>query len=102
MSVALDGERVQNSQDTLGSVLDGLVEVGIVKDDVGTLSSELEGDLLEVGLGRLLHDLSTNGGGSGESDLVNVGVGGQGVSDSGSVTAVRWCSGPEGVRGLTQ
>ena len=37
-------------QDTLRSVLDGVVEVRIVEDDVGTLTTELERDLLQVGL----------------------------------------------------
>ena len=45
-----DGKVKLHLQDTLRSVLDGVVEVRIVEDDVGTLTTELERDLLQVGL----------------------------------------------------
>lgn len=49
----------------------GSVEVGVLEDDVGRLSSELEGDGLEVALGGELHDSSTDEGGSGEGNLLD-------------------------------
>jgi hypothetical protein len=66
--------------------LNGLVEVGVLEDDVGGLSSELEGDLLEVGIGGSLHDGASNEGGSSESDLVDVHVGGDSSSGNPSET----------------
>jgi hypothetical protein len=60
-----------SSQDTLTSVCDGIVNVGIVKDDVGTLSTELERDLLQVGLRSLLEDLLSDSGRTGKGDLVD-------------------------------
>jgi len=72
---------------TLSGVLDGLLEIGILEDDVRALATKLKGDLLQVGLGGLLHDESTDVGGTSEGDLVDVWVGGKGVSDSWTVTA---------------
>lgn len=57
---------------------DGVVDVGVLEDDVGRLATELEGDLLQVGGGGGLEDLATDDGGAGESDLVDVHVGGEG------------------------
>ena len=48
---------------------DGLVDVGIVEDNVGRLSSELESDGFQVGSGGSLHDLSSDSGRSREGDL---------------------------------
>lgn len=53
---------------------DGVVNISIVKDDVGALATKLEGNLLQVGIGSSLHDLASDHGGTGESDLVNVHV----------------------------
>jgi hypothetical protein len=64
----------------------GLVQIGIVKDDGGTLASEFEGDLLQVGLGSSLHDLATDEGGTGEGDLVYVHVLRNGSTDSVAVS----------------
>ena len=47
----------------------GLVQIGIVKDDGGTLASEFEGDLLQVGLGGSLHDLTANESATSEGNL---------------------------------
>ena len=44
----------------MGSAVYSLVEVRIVIDDVGTLSAELESDVLEVVLRCCLHDLATD------------------------------------------
>jgi hypothetical protein len=72
-------------EDALRGVLYRLVEVRVVKDDVRALASELERHLFQVRLGRRLHDLSADGGGSGERDLVDAGVGREGVAHGGSV-----------------
>ena len=48
---------------------DGLLHVRIIKDDVGALSTELESDLLQVGLGGSLHDLTANESATSECDL---------------------------------
>lgn len=64
--------------DTEVDPVDGLIDVGVVKDDVGGLATKLEGDLLEVGRGSSLHDGSADDSGASEGDLVNVHVGGEG------------------------
>lgn len=64
--------------DTEVDPVDGLFEIGVSEDDVGTLASELEGDLLQVGASSRLHDLSADNGGTSEGNLVNVHVGGHG------------------------
>jgi hypothetical protein len=51
---------------------DGLLEVGVVEDDVGRLSSELKGDVLEVGFGGGLHDHTSDEGRSREGNLRQV------------------------------
>lgn len=61
---------------------DGLLDIGIVEDDVGGLATKLEGDLLQVGGGSSLHDLATNESRAGESDLVNVHVGRDGSTSN--------------------
>lgn len=86
MSTIRDGRYYYDSQDTLNGVGDGVLEIGIVKDDVGSLTTELESDLLQVGVGGLLENFLADTGGSGESDLVDLGRGGEGVTDRGSVT----------------
>lgn len=58
--------------------VDGVLDVGIVEDDVGRLAAQLERDLLQVGRRRCLHDLSADTRGAGEGDLVDVHVGGDG------------------------
>ena len=60
---------MKNVQDTVRGELDGLVDVGVVEDDVGRLATELKGDVLEVGLRRRFHDLATNEGAASEGDL---------------------------------
>lgn len=74
-------------EDTLVGPLDGLVEVGIVKDDVGRLATELEGDLLEVALGSGLHDHTTDGSAAGEGNLADLGVAGEGITSNGTVAS---------------
>ena len=65
-------------EDTKVGPRDGVVNVGVIEDDVGRLATQLEGDLLEVALGRSLEDDAANASGTGEGDLVNVHVAGDG------------------------
>lgn len=61
-------------EDTHVAPLDGVVNVGVFKDDGGRLAAEFEGDLLEVGLGGGLQEETAGTGGAGEGDLVDLGV----------------------------
>lgn len=56
-------------EESEGGPRNGLLKVGVVENDVGRLSSELESDVLEVGGGGSLHDDTTDEGGSGEGEL---------------------------------
>jgi hypothetical protein len=56
------------------SLLDGEVNVSIVHDDVGGLTTELEGDSLEVMGVRVTHDVVSDFSRSGEGNLVDIGV----------------------------
>ena len=60
-------------EDAVDDALDGLVDRGVVEDDVGGLAAELEGDLL-VGAGDRLGDRPADVGRAGERDLVDVRV----------------------------
>lgn len=91
-----------HSQDTLRGVRDGVLQIGIVEDDVGTLSSELEGNFLanqfprtiasyvvahlEVTVSGLLEDLLPDCGRTGESDLVDLVRRRKRITDGGAVT----------------
>src|SRR4051812_27017253 len=57
---------------------DGLLDVGVVEDNVGRLAAELERDLLQVGRRGGLHDRAADESGAGEGDLVDVHVRGEG------------------------
>lgn len=63
-------------EDTEVSPRDGVVDIGIVEDNVGGLATQLKGDLLQVTLGSSLEDHTADKGGASESDLVNVHVAG--------------------------
>lgn len=65
-------------EDTEVGPRDGVVNIGIFEDNVGGLATQLEGNLLEVALGSGLEDGTADGGGTGEGDLVNVHVAGDG------------------------
>jgi hypothetical protein len=78
---------------------DGVLNVGVVEDNVGGLASELEGNLLQVGAGSSLHDGSADKGGTSKRNLVDVHVRGDGstgvlaetrddVDDSGRETSL--------------
>jgi len=75
-----------NLQDTLTGVCDGVVNIGIIEDDVGTLSTELERDLLQVTVCGLFKNLLSDSGRTSEGDLVDSGGGGKGLSDGRTVT----------------
>jgi hypothetical protein len=51
-----------------------LVQIGVIEDDVGTLASEFESDVLQVALCCSLHDLPSDEGATSEGDLVDLGV----------------------------
>lgn len=55
---------------------DGVVDIGVIEDNVGRLTTQLEGDLLQVGLGGSLQDGAANQGRTSESNLVNIHVAG--------------------------
>ena len=61
---------------------DGVVDVGVLEDDVGRLAAEFEGDLLQVGAGGGLEDGAASDGRASEGDLVNVHVRGDGGTSS--------------------
>lgn len=65
-------------EDTEVRPRDGVVDVSVLEDDVGGLAAQFEGDLLEVALGSGLEDGTADGGGTGERNLVNVHVAGDG------------------------
>lgn len=64
--------------DTEVDPVNGLLDIGIVEDNVGGLATKLEGNLLQVGLGGSLHDLAADNGRASEGNLVDVHVGGDG------------------------
>lgn len=74
-------------EETESSPLDGLVEIGVLADDVGRLASQFEGDLLQVGLGSGLHNGSANEGGTSEGNLLDVHVRCNGGASDLAVTA---------------
>ena len=65
--------------------VDGLIEVRVVEDDGRTLSTELEGNVLEVALGGGLHDLPADEGRASEGNLFDTRVLGDGLADGRSV-----------------
>ena len=58
--------------------VDGLLDIGVVEHDIRRLTAELESNLLQVGGGGGLHDGTTNERGTGEGDLVNIHMRGDG------------------------
>lgn len=73
-------------EDTEVGPRDGVVNVSIVKDNVGRLATQLKGDLLQVTLGSGLQDGTANEGRASEGNLVNVHVGGDGSTSSATET----------------
>jgi len=64
--------------DTKVDPVDSLIDVGIGKNNVRALATELEGNLLQVGASSRLHDLATDNSGTSEGNLVNAHVSGHG------------------------
>ena len=62
-----------------------LLNVAVIEDDVGALATELEGGVLQVCPGSSLEDLATDESGTSEGDLLDVGVDGDGVTDTGTI-----------------
>lgn len=56
----------------------GVVNIGVIEDDVGALPAQLECDLLQIGASSCFHDLTANDCATGEGYLVDVHVGGNG------------------------
>ena len=59
--------------DRIHQPLDGAVQIGVVKDDVGRFAAQLQRQRLAGACGRL-PDFAPHGGGAGEGDLVDAGV----------------------------
>ena len=57
---------------------DRLIHIGIGEDDVGALAAELERDALEIGVCGGFHDQMADFGRTGEGDLVDIHVLGDG------------------------
>jgi len=73
-------------QDAMSCPVNGLLEIRIVEDDVRALSTQLEGNVLEVALGGGLHNLPANEGRTGECDLLDTVVLADGLTDGVSVS----------------
>ena len=65
-------------EDTKVDPRDGVLDVGIVEDDVRTLAAKFKRDLLQVRASGGLHDLAANDGAAGEGNFIYVHMGGQG------------------------
>lgn len=68
-------------------LFDGVVQVSVSQNDVWALSSELEGDALEIGLGGNLLDELSDLRGPGKRDLIDVGVFGDGGACGGAIAS---------------
>jgi len=64
-------------EDTKVDPRDGVVNISIIEDDIGTLATQLERDLLQVRPSGSLHDLAADNSATGESNLVDVHVRGE-------------------------
>jgi hypothetical protein len=85
-------------EDTEVDPRDGILDIGILKDDIRTLATQLERDLLQVRPCGGLHDLAADNGATGESNLVYVHVGGErstgDLAETGeNIDDTRWESG---------
>jgi len=75
-----------NSLDAVRCPVNGLLEVCVVEDDVRALSTEFKGDALEVALGSGFHDFSADENRTGEGDLSDTMVFGDGLTNDWSVS----------------
>lgn len=62
-------------EDTEVGPRNGVINIGVVEDDVGRLASQLQSDLLQVTLSCGLEDGTANGGRTSEGDLVDAHMG---------------------------
>jgi len=67
------------------SPVNSLLQIRIVEDDIRALSTKFEGNVLQVALRGSLHDLPADKSASGESNLIDIHVLGDGCSDGVSV-----------------
>ena len=74
-------------EDTKVGPVDGLIDISIVENNVWTLSTKFQSDLLQVAVGSCPHDLPPNWSASSEGNLVNVHV--VRYSSSGNFTDTR-------------
>ena len=58
----------------MGSPADGLFQISVVENDVGTLSSQFESDGLQIRLGSGFHDFTADKSTSSERNLVDLHV----------------------------
>ena len=74
--------------DTESGPEDGFIQVfNVIKDNVGGLTAQFQGNLLQVGFGSSLHDQTTNGSGTSESNLRNLVVTGKKVTSNMAITS---------------
>ena len=64
-----------------------LFKICVVEDDVRTLPSELESDLLQVALRCRLHDLAADESAAGEGDLLDQGMFADRLADGVAITS---------------
>lgn len=81
VSIMLRLENHSCLQDSMCRPLDRLLDIGVVKDDGGTLSSKLERDILQIGFRCCLQNLSSSQCAPSERDLVYFGMLRDGLAD---------------------
>ena len=74
--------RREDEQDTKRGPFHCLVQIRIVEDDVGALSTQFQGHVLQVALGRSIQDLATDECRTSEGDLFDLQVMRDGIADS--------------------
>ena len=86
-STSFDESRWQIcSLDTVGSPIDGLVDIRVVEDDVRALPTKFKSDVLEIALGGSFHDLSAGDGRASEGDLLDKWVLADRLTDGASIS----------------
>ena len=74
-----------DAQDTKGSPVHGLLQVCVVKDDIGALSAQFQGYVLQVALGRCFQDLAPDECRTSEGDFLDLHVMSDSIANSVSV-----------------
>jgi len=81
-------EEVNNNlQDPMNSPIKSFVQIGVIEDDAGTLSSKLKGHLLQIRLGSGFHNLPPYTRAPSESYLFNPHVRGDGFTNGISISS---------------